>query len=199
MSKESKLTQEELKRLLHYDPESGIFIWRKRKTCDFKHTKNPLRACNQWNSRYAGTEAGTKRADNYCGIVINYKRYLSHRLVFLYLDGYLPENIVDHIDGNPSNNRRKNLREVSNSCNMKNIKRYLRTTNDVKITGIYYHKDAKKWHVRVWSNGKCFSRGLFNDFDSAVMERYLAEREFGYHECLNQTLSKQYLKEKNLI
>lgn len=99
------MTQDQLKALLDYDPETGIFRWRFA----------PKRGTP------AGAIAGRHRADGYRIIGYDRQRYYAHRLAFLWMTGRMPK-YVDHIDGDPSNNRWSNLREATHKANMQNLK-----------------------------------------------------------------------------
>jgi len=96
----SKLTQDYLKECLTYDPETGIFTWNRRSISHFKNSHG----CNIWNSRWSNKEAGCLSGDGYLLIGIDYETYKAHRLAFLYMDGYIPENYVDHKDKNKQDN-----------------------------------------------------------------------------------------------
>ena len=104
MNKDKLITQEKLRELLYYNPETGIFRWK----------NTPSRKV------HANDIAGTIRPDDYVQIGIGKRYYLAHRIAWLYVHGYLPENDVDHINRNPSDNRIVNLREVSQQCNSRN-------------------------------------------------------------------------------
>ena len=65
------LAQKELKELLHYDPETGIFTWLVSPSSKVK----------------AGSIAGHVHLNGYRYIQVNCKRYLSHRLAWLYMTG----------------------------------------------------------------------------------------------------------------
>ena len=86
------LTQERLHEVLNYDPDTGIFTWKERPIETFK----TVGAGNTWNTRYAGTVAGSKDKDGYIVVRIGGKRYFAHRLAFLYVHGYMPEQEIDH-------------------------------------------------------------------------------------------------------
>ena len=90
------MTQEYLKSLLYYNPETGKFTWRVSKN----------------NRVKCGSEAGTIQSSGHRRIRIDKKDYLAHRLVWLWYYGRWPENEIDHIN-KPDDNRLKNLRGIS--------------------------------------------------------------------------------------
>lgn len=100
------ITQDRLKELLDYDPLTGIFRW---KVSRGRVSKGSI----------AGTEVWV--SDNYIRseIRIDGKRYKAHQLAFLYVYGYIPEEI-DHKDRNPLNNAIDNLLDSSKSRNQLN-------------------------------------------------------------------------------
>ena len=171
------LTQEKLKELLHYDPKTGLFHW--------KITKKGIRA---------NKLAGHKNYNGYIEICINYKKYLTHRLAFLYMEGYFPEYEVDHINRIRDDNRWKNLRHVSARCNMRN--RTLQKNNSSGIAGIYWSKSSKKWECRISITGKELYLGTFNNLRDAAQARWEAEVQYGYPNC-NTTSSAYLFLQKN--
>lgn len=117
-SKSNVLTQERLKELLEYKPESGEFVWLVSR-----------------GSNKAGGRAGWQhRVYGYITIQVDGQSYHSHRLVWLYNYGEFPEEQIDHIDGSRNNNKLENLREASHSENMRNSK--IRSHNTSGITGV---------------------------------------------------------------
>lgn len=86
------ITQQRLKELFEYTPDTGLFI-------------RKIRVGNQ----IAGNIAGSLKKDGYVYIKIDSKPYKAHRLAFLYMEGYMPEE-VDHINRDCSDNRWCNLR-----------------------------------------------------------------------------------------
>lgn len=120
-----KLTQKELQRLLTYDPNTGIFTNR----VDRKKVK-------------AGEVCGSY-SHGYLEVKIKGKSYRLHRLAFLYMDGYIPEHCVDHLNGIRDDNRWCNLRHVTTVCNSQNHKLF--TTNKSGFVGVSWSSERGKW------------------------------------------------------
>ena len=184
-----KLTQCKLKKLLDYNAETGVFIWRERDVNLFLHCENPARICNSWNTKYAGCVAGHKVKKKsglfYISIALgetaigNVKKYQAHRLAWLYITGRFPEFQIDHIDGDGTNNKWLNLRDATNQENHKNVKRHCDNTSG--YTGISLDKKSGKWDVRVQLNGKPVFRKLFLDIKDAVYARNREWKKHGFH------------------
>ena len=98
--------------------------------------------------------------------------------VHRFLIGSVPDGmVVDHINGNKSDNRRSNLRVVSAHQNSMN--NGISRANSSGVTGVYYRKDRGKWKA-----GICFNRKqvwwpkLFDTFDEAVAARRALESKY---------------------
>lgn len=160
------ITQERLKELLHYDPETGVFTWNRalRKNMG----RNGI--------------AGTLKLKGNIEIQVDSKMYQAHRLAWLYVTGHLPVNQIDHRDTNPGNNRWKNLREATNLQNSQNRGKHKNNTSGYK--GVNWHKRSKKWIARGRENGIRKNLGSF-DTPEKASEAYecfsrLAHAEFYY-------------------
>jgi len=105
------------------------------------------------------------RASGYFKSVALKRRYLTHRLIFLWHHGYLPK-YIDHDDGDSLNNRIENLRECTQSQNMCNSKLSLSNTSGFK--GVFWNKRAKKWQVQIGLNSKNIHIGYFSDKNEAI-------------------------------
>ena len=147
------LTQERLKEVLNYDPETGVFTW-----------KNP----SKYKTQLRGKNASWK-THGYTKIGIDGKRHYAHRLAWLYVYGEWPSDEVDHIDRDRSNNRIKNLRCVSRSINTFNSGK--RKDNTSGARGVCWDKSRDRWLARLRSK----HIGYFKDFDAAVAARKQAE------------------------
>jgi HNH endonuclease/AP2 domain len=165
--RENILTQERLKQMLFYNPETGLFNWLRAGL-----TRAPKKII-----------AGCSDANGYCVIRINGKQYKAHRLVWLYVYGELPEREIDHINGNPSCNILSNLRLTTRLENGKN--RAINTNNTSGYKGVSWHKRMEKWHVSIRANGKNIYLGVFADLEVAKNARIHAEiKMFGqYRRC----------------
>lgn len=119
----------------------------------------------------------TPNCNGYCQVWAVDRNLYYHRIVFALTHGYLPE-YIDHIDQDKQNNHPSNLREVSHSENHRNAP--MRSDNTSGVTGVYWHKQCKKWTVRITVNQKETYLGLFDNLACAVAVRKAAEAERGF-------------------
>lgn len=168
-------TPSELRELLDYDPDTGKFSWRPRDASRF----NSERARNSWNRKHAGKEAfHTPNPQGYLYGRISRIGLAAHRVAFAIANGRWPGVGIDHINGDPSDNRLSNLREASYVTNGKNCRR--RTDNKSGVTGVF--KSGKIYRAEICSNGNRISLGAFHKIDEAIAARKAAEKELGFHE-----------------
>lgn len=171
-----------LRRLLDYNPKTGEFKWRERPAWMFKpHHKTGLRSSHAktWNKRFAGTNAFTSpNRHGYLATTVMFQRLSAHRTAFAIIHDRWPD-VVDHINGDPSDNRIENLREVSHVENLRNTK--LHKHNTTGHMGVRWHKRTKRWVAFIKVNGKQIHLGSFGTFDEAVSARQAGERRFGFH------------------
>lgn len=175
-SMKSDLSAEEVRNLLEYDPETGVFTWKERTRDSFQ----TARSFAIWNTQFARRRAGTLGNCGYIGIKIDGSRYGAHRLAYVYMTGSWPTDQIDHIDHARANNRWSNLRPATNAENRKNLS--IRSDNTSGVVGVYWQKDAGKWRAQIVSNGRHTSLGKFDSFDTAVSARLAAEVEQGFHQ-----------------
>jgi hypothetical protein len=150
------VTQEELKLVVTYDPETGVFRWLASKA-----------------GRRA--EAGTVlKPRGYVQLCVDGKRYYAHRLAWLYVHGVWPTNYIDHINSTPSDNRIVNLREATLNENLQN--RGSNTNNTSGHLGVSWRKDCARWEARLMVDRKTHHLGLFEHIEDAVAARKTAEQ-----------------------
>lgn len=156
------ITQEILKQALRYDPETGLFYWLQDRGS---------------NVRRKGDVAGKPRRRGYSQIWINNQPYNSHRLAFLYMTGNWPK-VVDHIDGDITNNRWNNLRECHGSTlNNANMKRPARNTSGFK--GVSWSSRTGKWYASIMVKGRSINLGYHSDkFEAALAYQKAAKFYF---------------------
>ena len=140
-----------------------------------------------------GSEVGTLDTDGYRRVGFRGTTYLTHRLIFLYHHGYLPENQIDHINRIKNDNRIENLREVSPSCNLRNTG--TRTDNTSGIKGVFYHNPAKKWQATVYVNSENKYLGLFETKVEAACHRLAAEQCLNWSDCDSESSAYKYVKQ----
>jgi hypothetical protein len=174
----SVLTQSRLKRLLHYNPETGIFT-------------------RIIKPRHIGDIAGFDGGNGYIFIWVGNKKYLAHRLAWLYMEGYFPEEgiDVDHKDRDKSNNKWANLRMATRSCN--NMNKSLQSNNTSGIKGVSI--DSGKWKASITLNKKRHYLGCFKEKHEAAMARYAAEKKYNFNNCCLDSSAHTYLKNEGLI
>lgn len=171
-------SQERLHELFEYDAHRGVLLWRERPVSDFDDGKYPAeRVAKRWNSKHSGRVAGNITPKGYRCVRVLGKLYMDHRLIWLYVHGDWPDEI-GHEHGVEAGNRVENLKDVSHSENMKNIK--LRKSSTSDITGVFYFWN--KWRARIYANGKTVWLGSFCNKSDAAAARKAAERKYGFHE-----------------
>lgn len=151
------LTQESLRRLLHYDPETGDFTWLRRQN----NTIGDRRFNAVWPGRLAGRLC---RRTGYVAISIANVRHQAHRLAYLYITGVWPPAVIDHQNGIGSDNRWTNLRSCNQSQNAANARRRVDNTSGAK--GVWRHKGL--WRARLKADGQIRYLGLFRTRDEAA-------------------------------
>lgn len=144
------MTVAELKEVLAYDKLTGVFTWRKATAQRVK----------------TGAVAGSVHPSGHIYISIYRKLYAAHRLAWLYMYGQWPTQNIDHIDGNPANNRIHNLRELSHTKNLQ-AARKARKNSRAGLLGVSYRKDCNKWQARIQKDKRSMSLGLFATAEEA--------------------------------
>jgi hypothetical protein len=125
---------------------------------------------------FPGALVGNRRKDGYVTVGLLNKKWLLHRIIFAMHHGHMPE-VIDHIDGDPANNRIENLREASNTLNQYNRK--LDCRNKLGIKSVYFHRRDKTYAVRMKVKGKVKIVAYCKDLELA--ELVAIEARAKYH------------------
>lgn len=96
------MTQDELKALVVYDPETGSITSRVQR----QQVKK-------------GQRLGWLTQHGYWGLTLRRRRFYGHQVAYLYVHGFIPKEI-DHINRDKADNRISNLRPVTRSQNNMN-------------------------------------------------------------------------------
>jgi len=145
---------EKLKTLLSYSPETGCFTWRVRRNA----SGGPVTP---------GDQAGHLRDNGYTIIGIDGKIYRAHRLAWLYHYGVEPPKLIDHINGNRSDNRICNLREVTVSQNAQNTYKPHRDSRTGKL-GVTQSKETGSFLAHISVGGRTRHLGSFKTAEAAA-------------------------------
>lgn len=171
------LTPQKIRELLDYDPLTGMLTWRTR----------PLRSGLEridkgWNTRLAGRPAGMTDRNGHIWVTVEmlgrpFRKYSAHRLAWAhYHDEWPTTEDVDHINGNPSDNRMINLRPASTTENVRNQRRRIDNTSGHK--GISWSKKSKKWYAYINVDKRMIALGLFASKEEAIAVRRAAAKQF---------------------
>jgi hypothetical protein len=132
------LTQDRLKQLLQYDPETGIFT----------------RIANTRRTDLLGKKAGrTHKKRGYCEINVDGRLYYAHRLAFLCMTGEMPAGEVDHINHVKNDNRWANLRSATVSENQQNRIQH-QSNNKLKVMGVSTNGSGFRARINTDSGAK---------------------------------------------
>ena len=138
------LTQGRVKELFDYDAKTGILTWR----------------INRRGKAKVGDVAGVVNGEGYIKLSVDSKQYLAHRIIWLWVYGYLPEGNIDHVSRDRTDNRLCNLREISPSCNSKNSCVSVRNLSGVKgVRG-----DKYSYHAFIYHKGRQTHIKTLSDF-----------------------------------
>lgn len=111
------------------------------------------------------------RSGEYASTTRNHVAIIAARILLDVTDDKL---VVDHINGNPSDNRKSNLRVVTQAKNMQNRKTNVNNTSGV--TGVSFKNGY--WTARIMANKKEIFLGIFDNKDDAIKARKKAEEKY---------------------
>ena len=155
-----------IRSILMYDQVTGIFTWS-------KNARNDV----------SGRKAGTVCKRGYVSIGVKGRIFKAHRLAWLYVYGDWPYGQIDHIDGNKSNNKISNLRDVNQSINQQNRYRE-KSDNKLGVLGVSLWSDGRAgFKSQITVNGRCRYLGTFKTSEEAH-EVYLKAKKQLHEGCV---------------
>lgn len=169
-----KITVNDLKFRVAYDPESGKFTWLYCESC---------RPC--WNARFAGKEAlCAPHSNGYLFGAIANQKLFAHRAAWALHYGAWPDGEIDHINHDRTDNRISNLRIACRSQNARNLSRSRRNISGV--TGVFRHSQTSTWQAQIRVNRKSIHLGSFHEINDAIAARKAAEIKYDFHKSHGQ-------------
>ncbi|UXZ44493.1 HNH endonuclease signature motif containing protein [Pseudomonas soli] len=157
--RDDQITARRLRELLHYDPATGIFT-------NIAPRKKVV----------VGSVAGSLDASTgYWMIGLDRRRYYAHRLAWLYMTGEWPAQLIDHLDGDRTNNVFANLRDAERAINQQNMRRPLPGTAS-GLLGAF--KKRNKWTSNVRAFGQIIRLGTFDTAEEAHAAYLQAKRKY---------------------
>lgn len=158
------ITQDRLKEVLNYDPETGLFTWR----------------VNIQSRARIGAIAGcNSRA--YRVIRIDGRSYEAHRLAWLYMTGNFPKVLIDHINMDGMDNRFFNLREADKSSNALN--KPAQRNNKLGIKGVCWVKSNKKYLASTRVRGVTYREHFDTIEEATAAYKKMQEKYHGAFAC----------------
>jgi hypothetical protein len=155
------VTQSRLKELLDYNPSTGVFTWRNNRRPGIKK----------------GDVAGSVNDSGYLLIGVEGFQYRAHRLAWLYMTGFWPVELIDHINHNRKDNRFKNLREATRIENNHNTVKRRKDSKHCEFKGVEWSNRDKKWFSRIMVNKKRIMLGYFKTAEAAHQAYVQAKRK----------------------
>jgi hypothetical protein len=153
---QEELTAERLRALVAYDPETGVFTWR----------------TNGYNNVVlAGDPVGGLDEMGYLRAGIKGVKYRLHRLAWLYVYGKWPDNDIDHINGNRTDNRLANLRDVPRQLNVQNGQKKVGAAGLRGVT-----PKGRRFLAQIQCNGRTVPLGRFDTAEEAHAAYVAAKR-----------------------
>jgi len=162
---------EDLRKVIDYCPETGKMTWKVRSPDQFDAVaRDPKDIAATWNKRFAGKPAFNSPTErgHLQGTVFGYHAS-AHRVAWAIHTGAWPTFDIDHLNGDPTDNRIDNMRDVTREINARNRRKNPRNTSGVN--GVYRDKRRGTWYVSVVGLSK----------EQAITIRKYAEQMLGYH------------------
>lgn len=178
MAKLKSFSAQDLLRYMYVDAD-GRVLWKQRDV-NSEWSQQRVAAVLKFNKCHAGNFAdGVRDSYGYRIVSLNNIKLKAHHVVWAIHFGRDPEFNIDHIDGNPANNKIENLRDVDHKTNCMN--KAIQSNNKSGATGVRWHKKSSKWCASIKKDGVSTHIGLFAKIEDAIMARKKYEINLGFH------------------
>lgn len=155
------ITQSQLKDLVLYDSETGVFTWRRK----------------FGRKIVVGSVAGhVCKRFGYVKLGVNGRIYMAHRLAYLYMTGAFPESFLDHINGNRADNRWENLRDADAQLNNQNHRHASSHNKSSGLLGVSWRQSKGKWRASITVDRRSKHIGYFGSSEEAHAAYVAAKR-----------------------
>lgn len=151
------ITAKRLREVMHYSPKTDAWI----------------RIASHMRPDRVGLPVTAKDEKGYYRTRIDGRKYRLHQLVWLWHTGEFPAFHLDHVDGNPQNNRIENLRIASRSVNAQN-QRTAHSNNLLGVQGVRRFKN--KFKSRISFQGRRLELGTYATAEEAYAAYVKAKR-----------------------
>ena len=165
----------QIRAFLTYDSDNGKLIWIRRfPGMQFRDRTVGFKSANIFNAKHAGRDASSVASTGYpMTSILNYP-FTAHRIAWLLFYGTWPEHEIDHLNGNRTDFRVFNLRDVPRQRNVDNSRRISSWANT--NTGVR-QKRGGRWSARIMYKYQEIFIGVFDTRDEAVQARRAKEIE----------------------
>jgi hypothetical protein len=154
------LTKESAEEFFRYDNKTGKLFWEQR---DRKHFSRDI-DWKMFNTRFAGSEINHINDSGYICVRFKRKQTRVHRIIWLMEYGYWPEHQIDHVNGDRSDNRIKNLRKATNSENSANR---TGSKSNSGYKGVHFLNKQEKYIAYITKDYNRYNLGYFDTPEEA--------------------------------
>lgn len=154
------LTVERVTELLRYDAGTGVLTW----------------AANRPRLPLAGVKAGAANGNGYVRVYVDGRPHYAHRLAWMLHYQEHPPELIDHINGDPSDNKICNLRAANKRINAENLKR-ARRDNSCGLLGVSPSQNGRAWVAQIVVSGRYRRLGTFSTPEEAHAAYLAAKRQ----------------------
>lgn len=177
-----KLDIQSLRKLFHYDHETGELYWKERTIdqCSSEH------AMKSFNNKKAGTLVGGKRCNGhgniYLHVKVNALTHLVHRLCWAIYYNEQPK-YIDHVNGDGTDNRISNLRSTTLKENNRNMRLF--KTNTSGFCGV--GQTGGRWEAHISLDNTPVNLGIYDTKEEAIAARKAANILEKFHDNHGRT------------